>query len=130
MESTLRRALARDEALLRQKDAFIQQQKILSKESDHRFLNGVQMVVSLLSLQGRASTNAEVASKLTAAADRIAAIARIRRDLHNFDGLQFIPLKHYLEDLCREFSATMLSSKEGQSASSLSKGLRLNCRLQ
>jgi hypothetical protein len=47
VESTLRRALARDEALLRQKDASIQQQKILSKESDHRFLNGMQMVVSL-----------------------------------------------------------------------------------
>ena len=35
------------------------------------------MMVSLLSLQGRASKNAEVASQLAAAADRIGTIGRI-----------------------------------------------------
>ena len=36
----------------------------MSKESDHRLLNGLQMIVSLLSLQSRASANAEAASQL------------------------------------------------------------------
>ena len=70
-ESGLREALAREEILLCQKDELIQNQAVLSQESDHRLLNGVQMIVSLLSLQGRASENAEVASQLAAAADRI-----------------------------------------------------------
>lgn len=68
-ESRLRAALARDEALLRQKEQSIREQDILNKESVHRFLNGLQMTASLLSMQSRASSNAEVAAQLGAAAD-------------------------------------------------------------
>jgi two-component system, sensor histidine kinase PdtaS len=107
-ESGLREALAREEALLCQRDELIQQQAVLSQESDHRLLNSVQMIVSLLSLQGRASENAEVASQLAAAADRIATIGRIHRRLHSLDGVQTFALKQYIEDLCRDFS--MMSS--------------------
>jgi two-component system, sensor histidine kinase PdtaS len=109
MESGLRQALARDEALLRQKDGMIQRQAVLNQESDHRLLNGIQMIVSLLSLQSRASENAEVASQLAAAADRITTIGRIHHRLHSLDGVQTFALKQYLEDLCGDFSV-MLSS--------------------
>jgi two-component system, sensor histidine kinase PdtaS len=105
-----RAALAREEALLSQKDELIQQQAILRQEADHRLLNGLQMVVSLLSLQGRASDNAEVVSQLAAAADRIATIGRIHRRLHSFDGVQTFALKQYIEDLCGDFSM-MLSTE-------------------
>ena len=108
-ESGLREALAREEALLSQKDELIKQQAVLRQEADHRLLNGLQMVVSLLSLQGRAADNAEVVSQLAAAADRVATIGRIHRRLHSFDGVQTFALKQYVEDLCRDFSA-MLSS--------------------
>jgi len=103
-ELGLREALAREEALLTGKDELIRQQEILSQESDHRLLNGLQMIVSLLSLQGRASDNPEVASQLSAAADRITTIGRIHRRLHSLDGAQTFALKQYLEDLCRDFS--------------------------
>jgi len=103
-ESCLRQALTRDEALLCQKDELIQQQRVLSQESDHRLLNGLQMIVSLLSLQGRASKNAEVVAELATAADRIATIGRIHHRLHSKDGVQTFALKQYLEDLCRDFS--------------------------
>jgi two-component sensor histidine kinase len=104
-----RAAITREEALLSQKDELIQQQAVLRQEADHRLLNGLQMVVSLLSLQGRSSDNAEVVSQLAAAADRVATIGRIHRRLHSFDGVQTFALKQYVEDLCRDFSA-MLSS--------------------
>ncbi len=109
-ETGLRQALARDEALLRQKDGMIQRQAVLSQEFDHRLLNGIQMIVSLLSLQSRASENAEVASQLAAAADRITTIGRIHHRLHSLDGVQTFALKQYLEDLCGDFSV-MLSSE-------------------
>jgi len=89
-ESGLREALAREETLLCQKDELIQHQAVLSQESDHRLLNGVQMIVSLLSLQARASENAEVAAQLAAAADRIATIGRIHQRLHHLDGVQTV----------------------------------------
>jgi two-component sensor histidine kinase len=103
-EVRLRQALARAKALLCQKDELIQQQSVLSQESDHRLLNGLQMIVSLLSLQSRASTNAEVVAQLAAAADRVATIGRIQRRLHSLDGVKAFALKQYLEDLCRDFS--------------------------
>ena len=126
-EIRLREALAREEALLRQKDELIQQQTVLSKESDHRLLNGLQMIVSLLSLQSRASANAEAASQLAIAADRMATIGRVHRRLHSFDGVQTVAFKQYLEDLCRDFS-TMLSSESARSGSSSSRGLKSSCR--
>jgi two-component sensor histidine kinase len=110
-ENGLREALAREEALLGQKDALIQQQAVLRQEADHRLLNGLQMVVSLLSLQGRASNNAEVVSQLAAAADRIATIGRIHRRLHAFDGVQTFALKQYVEDLCRDFSMMLSAAR-------------------
>jgi two-component sensor histidine kinase len=103
-EIELRRSLARREALLRQKEALIQHQVLLGQESDHRLLNGLQMVVSLLSLQGRASGSTEVASQLGVAADCIATIGRIHHRLHSFDGVQTFAIKQYLHDICRDFS--------------------------
>lgn len=108
-EIGLRQALAREEALLLQKDELIEQQAVLSQESDHRLLNGMQMIVSLLSLQSRASANLEVASQLAAAADRIATIGRIHHRLHSFDGVRTFALKQYLEDLCRDLSVMLKS---------------------
>jgi two-component system, sensor histidine kinase PdtaS len=110
-EIRLREALAREEALLRQKDEMIQQQELLGKESDHRLLNDLQMIVSLLRLQGRASANPEAASQLVAAANRVATIGRVHWRLHSFDGVQTVAFKQYLEDLCGDFSI-MLSSEE------------------
>jgi two-component sensor histidine kinase len=110
-EIRLREALARDDALLRQKDELIQNQALLSKESDHRLLNDLQVIVSLLSLQSRASANTEVASQLAAAADRVATIGRMHRRLHYCDGVQSVAFKQFLDDLCRDFS-TMLFSEQ------------------
>lgn len=110
-EIRLREALAREAALLRQQNDVIQQLELSSKECDHRLLNDLQMIVSLLSLQSRASANAEAASQLAAAADRITTIGRIHRRLHYFDGVQIVAFKQFLEDLCHDFSA-MLSSEE------------------
>src|SRR5450755_2481695 len=109
-ESLLRAALAREEVLLGQKDELIRQQDVLSKESDHRLLNGLQMIVSLLSLQSRASPNAEAASQLAVAANRVATIKRVHRRLHCLDGVKTVAFEQYIEDLCDDFSA-MLSSE-------------------
>ena len=110
-EIRLRAALARDDSLLRQKDELIQNQTLLSKESDHRLLNDLQVIVSLLSLQSRTSANPEVASQLAAAADRVATIGRMHRRLHYCDGVQSVAFKQFLDDLCRDFS-TMLFSEQ------------------
>jgi len=110
-EVQLRSALAQSEARIRQQDELIQRQDLLSKESDHRLMNDLQMTISLLSLQSRSSTNAEVAAQLAVAANRVSMIARIHHRLHSCDGAQAIDFMKFLEDCGRDFSA-MLSSDE------------------
>ncbi|MEI9988416.1 MAG: sensor histidine kinase [Rhizomicrobium sp.] len=104
-EARLREALARDEMLLGQKEAQLQQQALLSRESDHRLLNDLQIIVSLLSLQSRSAGSAETAGQLRVAADRVAMIVRVHQRLHSHDGAQTVAFKRYLEELCRDFSA-------------------------
>ena len=126
-EIGLREALAREDALLREKDELIRNKTVLGKEFDHRLLNGLQMIASLLSLQARASTNGEVASGLAAAADRIATIGRIHRRLHSLDGVQTFAFKQYLDDLCRDFSM-ILSSGERPERDIAVEGVEITCR--
>jgi two-component sensor histidine kinase len=109
-ETRLRTALARDDALLAQMDALTRRREVLSQESDHRLLNNLQMIVSLLSLQSQTEANAETASRLSIAANRVATIARVHRHLHSMDGTQIVRFKRYLDDLCRDYS-TMLTSE-------------------
>jgi two-component system, sensor histidine kinase PdtaS len=103
-ENSLRRAVFRLETLLHQRDQLIQQQVVLNQELEHRLLNGLQMIASLLVLQSRRSESAETSSQLSAAADRIATIGRIHSRLHSRDGVEAFAIKQYLDDICRDFS--------------------------
>lgn len=66
----------------------------------------------LLSLQSRAEANAETASRLSVAAERVGAIARLHRHLHSMDGAQTVEFKQYLDELCLNHS-TMSMSEDG-----------------
>lgn len=103
-EAKLRKSVARERALLRQKNALIQQKEMLSRESEHRLLNGLQLITSLLSIQSRATTNAEAAALLTTASNRVAAIARLHHHLHALDHVESVEFKSYLESLCSDLS--------------------------
>jgi two-component sensor histidine kinase len=107
----LREEIAHDEDLLRQKDEVIGQQELSSREANHRLLNDLQLVVSLLSLQSRKSADAETASQLTAAASRVSTIARVHQRLHKFDGVRSLALKQYLVDFCQDFSMLLSSDR-------------------
>jgi two-component sensor histidine kinase len=106
-EARLRAALAGGQALLRQKDEIIHHREVLSLESDHRLLNGLQMIVSLLSLQSRAQTNVDAAANLSVAANRVATIARVHRCLHSIDGADVVAFRGFLDELCGEYSSML-----------------------
>ena len=110
-ERELRKALARNEFLLRQKDAAIRRQEMLTEECHHRLLNNLQMIVALLLLQSRREANAETASRLSTAAERVRAIAGLHHHLHSMDGTPTVDFKPYLDRLCRDHS-TMSMSEE------------------
>lgn len=102
--AALEAALAREHTLLRKNEALLAEQELLRSESDHRLLNGLQMVASLLSLQSRAALTPDVATQLSAAANRVATIERVHRRLHFHDGAKTVALRKYLKEFCQEFS--------------------------
>ena len=123
-EIRLRVALAESEARLRQQEELIQKQELLSRESDHRLVNDLQITISLLSLQSRASTNAEAAAQLAVAANRVSMIARIHHRLHSYEGVQAIEFRKFLDDFARDFSAILSSDERPEQV--LVEGVEIN----
>jgi two-component sensor histidine kinase len=110
-ESELRKALADNESLLRQKDTDIRRQEMLTEECHHRLLNNLQMIVALLLLQSRGEANPEAASRLSTAAERVRAIAGLHHHLHSMDGTPTVEFKPYLDRLCRDHSTMSMSDE-------------------
>jgi len=124
-EIRLREELAREEALLRQKDQFIHAREVLSMEADHRLLNGLQMIVSLLSLQSRTMPSSDAAEHLSAAANRVATLARVHRRLHALDSEKTVAFKQFLRELCGEYGS-MLASDERRKQTIVVEGCDAN----
>ena len=101
-EAKLQEALAREQVLLDQKDELIRHKDLMSRESDHRLMNGLQMVSSLLSLQSREAHNTNAAEQLKIAANRVATIGSVHKRLHALDHVRSVELKQYLENLCQD----------------------------
>jgi two-component sensor histidine kinase len=113
---TRQRALQRDKAeLLQQKDVLLEQKAMLAKEFDHRLLNSLQLISSLLSLQSRATKNPEAAAQLSIAGSRVAALGRVHRRLHGLDHLETVEFKQYILRLCEDLSGMLFNGEPKQS---------------
>lgn len=110
----LKAALVREEELLRDKSDLLQRQDLLAQEFEHRLVNSLQLIVSLLSLQSRAATTVEAAAQLTIAANRVAAFGRVHRRLHLLDHQNSVEFKEYLQDLCDDLSGLLFQEVTGR----------------
>ena len=103
----LKSALAREDALLREKRDLLQRHDMMAQEFEHRLLNSLQLIVSLLLLQSRAATTPEAATQLNIAADRVAALGRVHRQLHLLDHQERVEFKQYIRHLCEDLSGLL-----------------------
>jgi two-component sensor histidine kinase len=106
-EGKLKHALFREQLLLKGKDESLRQKELLSRESDHRLLNGLQMVASLLSVQSRQTQEPKAAAQLKNAAGRVITVARVHRRLHVLDHIDAVELSEYLTGLCEEITGML-----------------------
>lgn len=112
-EADLSASLARERLLVEQKDELIRHKDLLGRESDHRLMNGLQMVTSLLSMQSRLTQDKEAAAQLQIAANRVATIGSVHRSLHALDHIESVNLTAYLGDLCRDIAGMLAGEGEG-----------------
>ena len=122
-EAVAPQSVIREHALLREKEDLIRQKDILSEESEHRLLNGLQLITSLLSIQSRTVNNPQAAAQLTNAANRVAAIGRVHKHLHSLDNVESVEFKRYLTSLCHDLSG--MASNESQESALVVEGIEL-----
>jgi len=103
-QSELQAALAREAGLRREMGELAQRRVIQAEEFEHRLINGLQMISSVLSVQSRKARTFDAANQLATAASRVAALGRVHRQLHLLDHADRVEFKRYLEDLCEDLS--------------------------
>jgi two-component sensor histidine kinase len=113
LAAELEAALAREEACLREKNELAERQVMLAQEFEHRLVNGMQLIVSLLSLQSRAATTPEATDQLLIAARRVSSLGRVHRRLHLLDHQDRVEFKEYLRNLCEDLSGLLFQEGSG-----------------
>jgi two-component system, sensor histidine kinase PdtaS len=103
LAAELQAARCREEAWFREKSDILQRQDMLAQEFEHRLVNSLQIIVSLLSLQSRTAAP-EAAAQLTIAAQRVASFGRVHHSLHLLDHRESVQFKQYLQHLCKDLS--------------------------
>ncbi len=93
--------------LLQDKDLLLQQKEFLVGEINHRVQNSLQLVGSFLSVQARASGNADVQDALSEARRRLNAVALVHRRLYRGDLVEMVDVARYIEELCADTVAFM-----------------------
>jgi two-component sensor histidine kinase len=111
----LQAALAREAGLRREMEELARRQVMLAQEFEHRLINGLQVISSMLSLQSRAAKTPEATEQLKIAASRVAALGRVHRRLHLLDHQDHVAFKSYLEHLCEDLSR-LLCGESGDCA--------------
>lgn len=80
----------------------LDRQQMLLREVNHRVNNSLQIVGSMLHLQGKTTDNTEVQHQLREASTRITAIARAHQRLYRTDEFTTLELGGYLSDVCND----------------------------
>ncbi len=110
LAAELHAALAREQVLLLDRGEQSRRQVMLAQEFEHRLINGLQLIVSLLSLQSRTATTPEAADQLTIAARRVSALGRVHRRLHLLDHQDHVEFKGYVQSLCEDLNGLLVET--------------------
>jgi len=84
----------------------LEEKETLLREFSHRTKNDLELLRSMLSLQGEHSPHPEVQEALTAAASRVAVMGQIYRMFHTREGTNGISLRHFLDELSLHWRST------------------------
>jgi two-component system, sensor histidine kinase PdtaS len=114
LKAEVQALLAREEILRRPAAGDpVRSQAAQLQEFEHRVLNGLQLIVSMLVLQSRNATP-EASAQLSIAAARVAALGRVHQRLNSSSGQEHVEFKEHLERLCEEISGVLFEERVGR----------------
>jgi two-component sensor histidine kinase len=106
---TDRRAIEHEKALLQLRtDDLLKQKVVLLAEMQHRIVNSLQIIASILMLKARAVTSEETRQHLQDAHRRVMSVAAVQQHLHSSGGVDMIEVAPYLTKLCASLAESII----------------------
>jgi two-component sensor histidine kinase len=106
---TERRAIEREKADLQtQTDVLLKQKEMLLQEMQHRIVNSLQIIASILMLKARAVTSEETRQHLQDAHRRVMSVAAVQEHLHSSGRADMIEIAPYLKKLSVSLAESMI----------------------
>jgi two-component sensor histidine kinase len=102
----LRRINAAEHVARIQAEELVKQNETLRREGDHRLMNSLQLVQSILALQSRSASSEETKAQLDMASNRVLAIATVHKQLHLTGSMEEIEIDAFLRRLCESLKHT------------------------
>jgi len=93
--------------------ASLKEKEVLLREIHHRVKNNMQVIISLLRMHARESSNEQVRSVFNDCRDRVNAMSLIHEVLYQSEDLARIDSEPYLTKLCRNLSQVHGASSKG-----------------
>jgi two-component sensor histidine kinase len=81
--------------------------QMMAREIDHRVMNSLQFISSLLSLQSRDPHLTDTAAQLEMAASRVAAVARVHQHFYSGEPAETVSCISFLRRLCADLSSIL-----------------------
>jgi two-component sensor histidine kinase len=111
---TDRRAIeAEKERLQAQSDQLLKKEHVLLEEMQHRIVNSLQIIASILMLKARTVTSDETREHLQDAHRRVLSVAEVQKYLHGNAGQEKVDLAPYLTKLCASLASSMIGEASG-----------------
>lgn len=108
-DMTERREIELDKEHLQTKtDQLLHQKEMLLQEMQHRVLNSLQIIASILMLKARAVTSEETRQHLQDAHRRVMSVAAVQRHLNESGSTDLIEIAPYLSKLCASLAESMI----------------------
>ena len=102
----LRRIAAAEHVARLEAEKAVEEKETLMREGDHRLMNSLQLVQSILALQSRNSSNEDTKTQLDLASNRVLAIATVHKQLHLTGSLEDVDIGDFLRRLCESLKHT------------------------
>lgn len=106
-----RSAIADLTVAVEQKDVAYRQAELMAKEIDHRVMNSLQLIASMLALQSAQLRGTPAALEISKAAGKIVAVAQVHQHMHLNESITTMDCADYLKRLCIGLSGMLDGDK-------------------
>src|SRR5947209_3348294 len=91
-----------------EKDEFIRQKQVLLEELEHRVVNSLQIIASIIMLKARAVESEETRRHLEDAHNRVISVAAVQKHLNGSATASIIEMQPHLATLCTALAQSMI----------------------